>query len=204
MSRDNDTLGFEKKYKAMFNTTQNFLKQFNHDLTLNKKEKEELDLKLEKISVEDYNVKKKYDDLQKELLEKQQATEEILKIKNELNEQLKELQQKNKNMISSWDQQKKSILSQISKLQEVKKDVEDEKNRETTAFQEAYNILKKQIDHQNKDIGSDTDDIVKYENKIMNLRAKEQMSLKNINDETEKFRKFLNFWDKGDNVHISN
>lgn len=33
-------------------------------------------------------------------------------------------------------------------------------------------------------------EIVKYEGKIMNLRAREQMSLKGINEETEKFRQF--------------
>lgn len=49
----------------------------------------------------------------------------------------------------------------------------------------------REIEGLGRELGRGNEEIVKYEGKIMSLRAKEQMTLKSIGEETEKFRRFL-------------
>jgi seryl-tRNA synthetase len=140
------TLGFEKKYKHMFNKTQNYLHKFNTDLSASSNQKQALEKNLATLKSEEEKTIQNSQEIKSNLTQKQRETEEILKIKNELTSQVKELQTKNKNVLIEWGQQKKSILQQISKLQEVKNDIDSEESRETAAFQEAWYGVGKQID----------------------------------------------------------
>lgn len=99
----------------------------------------------------------------------------------------KELQ----NINDDWENKRKELLHSINQLKDQQFQLEDERNKEKQAFDQATKTHLAKIDSINHSIFATNEEIKKYESQISKLKEREKFSMDTIMNETFKFKEFL-------------
>ncbi|KRX09509.1 hypothetical protein PPERSA_12252 [Pseudocohnilembus persalinus] len=189
--RDPNSLGLEKHVRHVFMQTQTIITALNNELEDQKKNNEELNWKLTDLTTTKNNLNNKNKQLELDLKEVKQSVDENLKIKNDQKAEIGKMKKQLQEVNDDWENKKKELLHQINQLKEEQFKLEDEKNREKVAFDQATKQYVQKIDSIKYSISSTNNEITKYDTYIQKLKGREKFSMDTIMNETYKFKEFL-------------
>ncbi|KAL4466666.1 hypothetical protein ABPG72_016783 [Tetrahymena utriculariae] len=202
MQGQTNTLGLEKHVKHIFMQTQNTIETLNEELENQKKVNEDLQWKLTDLNSQKSSLQTKTKNLEQELRDQKIKVEDLLKKKNDFKSQIQIMRKELQNINDDWENKRKELLHQINQQREQQIQLEDERNREKIAFEQASRQYQQKIESITNSIRSTNAEIAKYQGLIAKLKEREKFSMDTIMNETFKFKEFLES-QVPDNVHGS-